>query len=50
MLSEAKFDVLAEKGHDPSGVFRGHKADIFEGGHRSFILKWPRKLKRVRFQ
>ena len=43
---EAKFDVLAEKGHDPSGVFRGHKADIFEGGHRvPFIVKWPRKIK-----
>ncbi len=43
---QAKFDLLAEKGHDPSGVFRGHKADIFEGGHRvPFIVKWPRKIK-----
>ena len=43
---QAKFDVLGEKGHDPSGVFRGHKADIFEGGHRvPFIVKWPRKIK-----
>tara|TARA_B100001175_G_C19493772_1_gene634109 strand:- start:340 stop:1908 length:1569 start_codon:yes stop_codon:yes gene_type:complete len=42
---QAKFDVLGEKGHDPSGDFRGHKADIYEGGHRvPFILKWPKKI------
>jgi len=28
----ARFDVLLAKGHNPSYVFRGHKADIFEGG------------------
>ena len=39
---EADFDILAEKGHDPSSGYRGHKADIFEGGHRvPFIIKWP---------
>lgn len=43
---QAKYDILGEKGHDPSGVWRGHKADIFEGGHRvPFILKWPKKIK-----
>ena len=42
---QAKFDVLAEKGHDPSYIFRGHKADIFEGGHRiPFIIKWPSRV------
>tara|TARA_B100000575_G_C22726653_1_gene436231 strand:+ start:120 stop:374 length:255 start_codon:yes stop_codon:yes gene_type:complete len=42
---EAKFDVFTKKGHDPSGVFRGHKASIFEGGHRvPFIAKWPMKI------
>lgn len=40
------FEYLGEQGHDPSYVFRGHKADIFEGGHRiPFIAKWPGKIK-----
>lgn len=39
---EADFDELAQFGHDPSYVFRGHKADIYEGGHRiPFIARWP---------
>ncbi len=43
---QADFQLLEEKGHDPSGVYRGHKADIFEGGHRvPFIVKWPAKIK-----
>ncbi|MCA8975887.1 MAG: sulfatase-like hydrolase/transferase [Planctomycetes bacterium] len=38
----AKFDELATFGHHPSGPFRGHKADIFEGGHRvPFVVRWP---------
>ncbi len=43
---QAKFDELRAKGHDPSAGFRGHKADIFEGGHRvPFIVSWPGKVK-----
>ena len=43
---EAKFDELRAKGHDPSAGFQGHKADIFEGGHRvPFIVSWPGKVK-----
>jgi len=42
----ANFKQLAEKGHNPSCVFRGHKADIFEGGHRiPFIARWPGHVK-----
>lgn len=36
------WDKLVEAGHMPSGPFRGHKADIWEGGHRvPFIVRWP---------
>ncbi|TNF45056.1 MAG: arylsulfatase, partial [Cytophagales bacterium] len=29
----------------PSAQFRGHKADIYEGGHRvPFIAKWPKQI------
>ena len=39
---QANFEALAEHGHHPSGGFRGHKADIYEGGHRvPLIIRWP---------
>lgn len=42
---QADFEELASYGHDPSHVFRGHKADIYEGGHRvPFIARWPSGL------
>lgn len=32
--------------HYPSDVYRGHKADIYEGGHRvPFIARWDGKVK-----
>ena len=43
---EAGFPALRAKGHDPSHHFRGHKADIFEGGHRiPFLVRWPAQVK-----
>jgi len=42
----ADFEQLETKGHDPSYVFRGHKADIFEGGHHvPYVVRWPAKVK-----
>jgi len=42
----AAFPELEQQGHHPSYRFRGHKADIFEGGHRiPFIVRWPGHVK-----
>jgi len=41
----ADFPALAKLGHNPSHVFRGHKADVYEGGHRiPFFARWPGKI------
>ncbi len=43
---QADFSELVSKGHNPSYVFRGHKADIYEGGHRIPLLaRWPARVK-----
>jgi len=37
---------LEEQGHHPNYIFRGHKADIWDGGHRiPFICRWPAGIK-----
>ncbi|WP_162340535.1 sulfatase family protein [Cyclobacterium salsum] len=37
--------AMEEKGHYPSGPFRGYKSDVWEGGHRvPFIVRWPGKV------
>ena len=41
----ANFDALKEVGHHPSYHFRGHKADIYEGGHRiPYLMRWPAQI------
>jgi arylsulfatase A-like enzyme len=38
---QANFPELLPLGHNPNHTFRGHKADIYEGGHRvPFIARW----------
>jgi len=40
------WDDLVAAGHMPSGEFRGHKGDIWEGGHRvPFVVKWKDNIK-----
>ena len=43
---QAKIPDLIAKGHKPNANWRGHKADIYEGGHRvPFLVRWPGKVK-----
>ncbi len=43
---QANYDELLAKGHNPSGPWRGHKADIYEGGQRvPFLVRWPARIK-----
>jgi len=43
---QANYTELAKYGHNPSYHFRGHKADIYEGGHRvPFVARWPGFIK-----
>jgi arylsulfatase A-like enzyme len=42
----ANIDELLAANHHPSYVYRGHKADLYEGGHRvPFLARWPAKVK-----
>ena len=42
----ANIPELEAAGHDQNYIFRGHKADIFDGGHRvPFLARWPRTVK-----
>ena len=41
----ANIPELDSMGHQPSHIFRGHKADIFEGGHRvPFLASYPQLI------
>ncbi len=42
----AVFEELDAVGHKPGSIYRGHKADIYEAGHRvPFIARWPDAVK-----
>lgn len=42
---QANFPLLREAGHDPCAGFRGHKADLYEGGHRvPLVVRWPGRV------
>ena len=42
---QAIFPELLKAGHNPNHVFRGSKADVYEGGHRvPFFVRWPGKV------
>lgn len=41
----AKIPELEAAGHDQNYIYRGNKADIYEGGHRvPFVARWPGKV------
>ncbi len=41
----ANYPELAQYGHNPSYIFRGTKADIYEGGHRiPLLVSWPKVI------
>lgn len=43
---QALFDELEAKGHYANYIYRGYKADLFDGGHRiPCVLRWPSKIK-----
>jgi arylsulfatase A-like enzyme len=42
----AEIEELKKKGHSPNYIYRGTKADVWEGGHRvPHIVRWPAQIK-----
>ena len=42
----ADIPELQKAGHEPSYIYRGNKADLYEGGHRvPFVVRWPAQVK-----
>lgn len=45
----ADLATLMKAGHNPNYIFRGHKADLYEGGHHiPCLVQWPGKIKKPR--
>jgi len=43
----ADIKTLESHGHNPSYIFRGYKADLYEGGHRiPCVMQWPAAINR----
>jgi len=43
---QARIEELAAQGHAVNGPLRGHKADLFDGGHRvPFLVRWPARVR-----
>jgi arylsulfatase A len=43
----ADFEKLNSEGHFPSYIFRGYKADLYDGGHRiPCMIQWPARVKK----
>ena len=41
----ARIDDMIAKGHYPNYIYRGAKADLYDGGHRiPLIVSWPKKI------
>jgi len=39
------WEQLIAAGHRPSGPYRGHKGDVWEGGHRvPLVVRWPKRV------
>ena len=39
------WEQLVQAGHRPSGPYRGHKGDVWEGGHRvPLVVRWPQHV------
>lgn len=48
---QADFELLGQKGHAPSYIFRGMKSDLFEGGHHvPCVVHWPAQAKSRRVE
>lgn len=44
----ADFEELAKVDHNPSAIYRGNKADLYEGGHRvPYIVEWGTTSNRI---